>query len=136
MTASLSILAAALDRVQLDPAACSLPPRAQAERAAFLVMAKAGDVADGQTPASRSPLLVYVEELQRAKEGLRQVLAAMEPEGEPSAPANDVLMANFERALDIYYQATSNVAELVRRMVQLPSERIVVSEFDDQWHQE
>lgn len=48
MTAPMTILAAALDKVQHDPAACSLPARAQAERAAILVIAQTIEVEGSQ----------------------------------------------------------------------------------------
>ncbi|MBM5458653.1 hypothetical protein H8F21_13870 [Pseudomonas sp. P66] len=121
MTAPLTILATALDRIQTDPAACALPAQALAERAALLVLGRSSEAAEEDTLAFRSPLLSYVGELQRAKEGLQQALADLEFEGDIPEVRKALLFANFERSEAVYYQASANVAELVRRLMERPA---------------
>lgn len=129
MTAPINILAAALDKVQLEPAACSLPSRVQAERAALLVIAQLVDVTGQPPQQSSSPLLHYVQEVDRAKEILRR---AMEQMDQNDQSANrDALVENFERAQDVYYQATASVAELVARMI-MPA-RVRSAGVDSVW---
>jgi hypothetical protein len=115
MTVPMTILAAALNKVQHDPDACSLPARAQAERAAILVISQSV-VVDGE-PAhlASSGLLPYVGEVTRAKEGLRVALEELDGDAPPARRA--LLVANFERAQDVYYQATASVAEIIGRIV-------------------
>ncbi|WP_116827160.1 MULTISPECIES: hypothetical protein [Pseudomonas syringae group] len=121
MTAPMTILAAALDKVQHDPAACSLPARAQAERAAILVIAQAIEVEGEPAHHASSVLLPYVGEVTRAKEGLRVALEELDVDAPPDRRA--VLVANFERAQDVYYQATASVAEIIGRIVNAPPVR-------------
>lgn len=121
MTAPMTILAAALDKVQHDPAACSLPARAQAERAAILVIAQTIEVEGEPAHHPSSGLLPYVGEVTRAKEGLRVALEELASEAPPARRA--VLVANFERAQDVYYQATASVAEIIGRIVNAPPAR-------------
>ncbi|EKT4532177.1 hypothetical protein [Pseudomonas asiatica] len=135
MSAPLNILAAALDRVQTDPAASALPAKAQAERAALLVLGRTTEAVDEDEFAYRSPLVSYIGELQRAKEGLQRALAALEYEGEIPQVRKDLLFANFERSEAVYYQASANVAELVRRMMEQPAAVAMVEVSEDGWDQ-
>lgn len=121
MTPPMTILAAALDKVQDDPAACSLPARAQAERAAILVIAQTVELEGGPAHVTSSGLLPYVGEVIRAKEGLRVALEELDDDAPPARRA--VLVANFERAQDVYYQATASVAEIIGRIVNPQSKR-------------
>lgn len=121
MTAPMTILAAALDKVQHDPAACSLPAHAQAERAAILVIAQNVEIEGEPEFQASSGLLPYVGEVTRAKEGLRVALEELDGDAPPAKRA--VLIANFERAQDVYYQATASVAEIIGRIVNAPPAR-------------
>ncbi|MCU9529384.1 hypothetical protein [Pseudomonas mosselii] len=135
MSAPLTILAAALNRVQTDPAASVLPAKAQAERAALLVLGRTAEAADEDEFVYRSPLVSYIRELQRAKEGLQRALAALEYEGDIPQVRKDLLFANFERSEAVYYQASANVAELVRRMMEQPAAVAMVEVSEDGWDQ-
>lgn len=119
MTLPLSILAAALERVQQDPALASLPASAQAERAAVLVLA--GQVtADGRAPASA--LCFYLEQLDRARSDLRDALDRV-ADGDGLCLSGSESSVAFERALDTYHQAAANVAELMRRTLECSANR-------------
>jgi len=133
MSAPLTILAAALNRVQIDPAASALPAMVQAERAALLVLGRTTEAADEDDSVYRSPLVSYIRELQRAKEGLQRALAALEYEGDIPQVRKDLLFANFERSEAVYYQASANVAELVRRMMEQPADAAMVEVSEHGW---
>lgn len=132
MTLPMTILAAALDKVQGDPSASSLPARAQAERAAILVIAQAVEVEGEPAHLASSGLLAYVGEVTRAKEGLRLALEELDCDASPSRRAE--LLVNFERAQDVYYQAAASVAEIIGRIVNAPPVRRGES-VDSDWAQ-
>lgn len=129
MTAPINILAAALDKIQHEPATCSMPSRAQAEHAALLVIAQSADVEDGDTHHSSSVLLPYVKEVERAKEALRKAMDALD--SNEQAEHSPLLREHFDHAQDVYYQAAASVAELITRLVLPP--RIRPSGLDSVW---
>lgn len=131
MNPPLNILAAALGQVQLRPLVCSLPPHAQAELAAMLVIAQTADVAVGAFHQGSNALMPYINEVEVAKERLSHTIEELAKNEKPAKKAG--LIAEFEGAQDVYYQATASLAELVARMV-LP-ERVRKPSIDSVWAQ-